>query len=218
MRQVMSPRHVSRVPASVLATWPITCEMHSDFSAWPERETTLQVIPGYQFIYKKVNVGPRRAMSFPCWSDLHRTLWNRYPCTDPLTSPLGTSARITDHEVFLSGIDMQPPTYIGSPLRMRLEQLRSTAQKNRQTMPSINSNQLIDRISLWINSMAPEQRKRRFSIDEVERLAGLLGKYGGPAAHHQIAQALRALGFQPCRDWTKAGRNKRFWKFSGEIK
>jgi len=131
---------------------------------------------------------------------------------------LGTSVRITNSDVFSSGMDMQPPTYIGIPLRMRLEQLRNTAQKNRQSMPSINSNQLVDRISLWINSMAPEQRKRRFSIDEVERLAGLVGKSGGSAAHHQIAQALRALGFQPCRDWTNAGRNKRFWKYSGDSK
>jgi hypothetical protein len=66
--------------------------------------------------------------------------------------------------------------------------------------------------------MAPEQRTRRFSVDEVERLASLVGKHGGRAAHHHIAQALRAMGFQPCRDWTIAGRNKRFWKFSGEMK
>jgi hypothetical protein len=66
--------------------------------------------------------------------------------------------------------------------------------------------------------MAPEQRTRRFSVDEVERLASLVGKNGGRPAHHHIAQALRAMGFQPCRDWTIAGRNKRFWKFSGEMK
>ena len=36
------------------------------------------------------------------------------------------------------------------------------------------------------------------------------------AAHHHIAQALRTLGFQPCRDWTVAGRNKRYWIWSSK--
>lgn len=70
-------------------------------------------------------------------------------------------------------------------------------------------------IAAWCASMSPEERKRRFSLAEVEKLAGLVGKHGGHAAHHYIAQALRAVGFQPCRDWTNAGRNKRFWKLSG---
>lgn len=112
----------------------------------------------------------------------------------------------------------QPPTSIRSPLRAHLEQLRGEAQKRIHTLPPDQATQLRDTIRSWVHSMAPEQRNRRFSIEEVERLAGLVGKHGGHAAHHHIAQALRAVGFQPCRDWTIAGRNKRFWKFSGEIK
>lgn len=52
--------------------------------------------------------------------------------------------------------------------------------------------------------MTPDQRSRRFSTEEVERLAGLVGKHGGRAAHHHIALALRSAGFSPCRDWTVA--------------
>jgi len=113
---------------------------------------------------------------------------------------------------------VQPPTSTRSPLRAHLEQLRAAAQKNMHTLPPNQASLMVDRIWSWVNSMSPEQRTRRFSVDEVERLAGLVGKHGGRAAHHHIARALRAGGFQPCRDWTIAGRNKRFWKYSGEMK
>ena len=62
--------------------------------------------------------------------------------------------------------------------------------------------------------MTPEQRNRRFTLEEIERLAGLVGKFGGRAAHHHIALSLWAIGFSPCRDWTSAGRNKRYWIWS----
>jgi hypothetical protein len=64
--------------------------------------------------------------------------------------------------------------------------------------------------------MTPEQLSRRFKTEEIERLAGLVGKHGGHPAHHHIAQVLRAVGFVSCRDWTVAGRNRRYWKFQGE--
>jgi hypothetical protein len=112
----------------------------------------------------------------------------------------------------------QPPTSTHSPLRTHLEQLRNSAQKTIHTLPPNQANLMSDRIRSWVYSMSPEQRTRRFSVDEVERLAGLVGKHGGRAAHHHIAHALRTSGFQPCRDWTISGRNKRFWKFSGEMK
>jgi hypothetical protein len=115
-------------------------------------------------------------------------------------------------------VPLQPPTSGPVPLRVQLEQLRSAAQKTIHTLPPNHANRIGDRIRSWVNSMSPEQRIRRFSVDEVERLAGLVGKHGGRAAHHHIAHALRASGFQSCRDWTTAGRNKRFWKFSGEMK
>lgn len=117
-----------------------------------------------------------------------------------------------------SRASVQPPTSARSPLRAHLEQLRAAAQKTMHTLPANQVNLMGERIWSWVNSMSPEQRTRRFSVDEIERLAGLVGKHGGRAAHHHIAHALRAVGFQPCRDWTIAGRNKRFWKYSGEMK
>jgi hypothetical protein len=111
---------------------------------------------------------------------------------------------------------VQPPTSAGSPLRHRLEQLRQAAQITAYTRVLSQTERLRDQIKTWFESMTPGQRSRRFSIEEVEVLAGLVGKHGGHAAHHQIAQALRSAGFSPCRDWTVAGRNRRFWKFIGD--
>ena len=115
---------------------------------------------------------------------------------------------------------MQPPTSTDSrnstyvPLRIQLEQLRNAAQYAQHTKPFRHSERLRDQIKAWSESMTPEQRKRRFTIEEIERLAGLMGKFGGRAAHHHIAQSLRAIAFVPRRDWTVAGRNKRYWIWS----
>ena len=114
------------------------------------------------------------------------------------------------------GRRLQPPTSTPSdaPLRIRLERLRAAAQAG-PTSPRVPSHQakLHAQLVDWLASMTPDQRRRRFTLDEVERLAGLIGKRGGRAAHHHIAQVLRRLGFAHRRDWSAAGRNRRFWQF-----
>lgn len=113
---------------------------------------------------------------------------------------------------------MQPPTYkpVRTSLREQLERLRTTARATYAAprvphhLPTLHA-----RLAEWLESMPPDQRRRRFTLDEVERLAGLMGKHGGRAAHHHIAQVLRRLGFAHRRDWSAAGRNRRFWQFEG---
>ena len=105
---------------------------------------------------------------------------------------------------------MQPPTFNSVPLRIQLGQLKHAAAAVRVKHQS-HADKLRDQIKAWSESMTPEQRKRRFTIEEIERLAGLKGKTGGKTAHHHIAQSLRAIAFVPRRDWTVAGRNKRYW-------
>ena len=101
-------------------------------------------------------------------------------------------------------MNVQPPTYTHAPLRARLEQLRHAAQRGTYTRPPSQTEQFRSLICRWSETMTPDQRSRRFSTEEVERLAGLVGKHGGRAAHHHIALALRSAGFSPCRDWTVA--------------
>lgn len=113
---------------------------------------------------------------------------------------------------------MQPPTSSPGPLRAHLYQLLRNAQQRSPTLPINQVDLFSNSIRSWVNSMAPEQRTRRFSIDEVALLACLKGKHGGRPAHHHIAQALRMQGFECYRDWTTRGRNKRFWKFTDSVK
>lgn len=112
---------------------------------------------------------------------------------------------------------LPPPTSGPVPLRVQLEQLRRSSERFIHTKPLRHTDRLREQIKVWSESMTPEQRKRRFTMEEIERLAGLVGKLGRGAAHHHIAQSLRAIGFSPCRDWTVAGRNKRYWIWSSEL-
>jgi hypothetical protein len=111
-------------------------------------------------------------------------------------------------------VPLQPPTSGPVPLRVQLERLKRTSERVFHTKPLRHTDRLREQIKTWSESMTPEQLTRRFSTDEIERLAGLIGKHGGRAAHHHMAQALRAVGFTPCRDWTVAGRNRRYWIWS----
>lgn len=111
---------------------------------------------------------------------------------------------------------MQPPTCKTLPLRIQLAQLRQAAAESVGINHQSQTDKLSDQIKTWSESMTPEQRKRRFTMEEIERLAGLMGKFGGRAAHHHIAQSLLAIGFDSRRDWTAAGRNKRYWIWSKE--
>ncbi len=115
---------------------------------------------------------------------------------------------------------MQPPTYkqTSTPLRMQMQQLRMVAKFDVTRGQVNHDNTIREKIKAWQASMTPEQIKRRFTLAEVERLAGITGKHGGRVAHHQIASALRTLGFESKRDWTTAGRNRRYWNYLGECK
>jgi hypothetical protein len=61
----------------------------------------------------------------------------------------------------------------------------------------------------WFESMPPASRQRRFTLEEIcIRLRGL---YRDRPALRVIAAAMRRLGWTEGRDWTNAGRNRRFW-------
>jgi ABC-type hemin transport system substrate-binding protein len=111
---------------------------------------------------------------------------------------------------------MQPPTSNSVPLRIQLAQLKQASVEAVRVKHQSHRDKLRDQIKAWSESMTPEQRNRRFSTEEIERLAGLKGKTGGRTAHHHIAMALREVGLKPYRDWTVAGRNRRYWKIQGE--
>jgi hypothetical protein len=123
---------------------------------------------------------------------------------------------------------MQPPTKIiamtaYTPLRQHLQSLKSQAQAATTTHRSHHRDAdilrgLEHKLSTWKASMTTQEQRRGFTTAEIIVLAQLQGKHRPLPGDRLVSLALRAIGFQPCRDWTIAGRNKRFWKFSGELK
>jgi hypothetical protein len=72
---------------------------------------------------------------------------------------------------------------------------------------------LEDQIKRWWANVPLSLRYRRFQLAEI---AGQCqGRSGGKPANREVAAALRTLGWREFRDWTSAGRNKRFWRFEG---
>lgn len=64
-------------------------------------------------------------------------------------------------------------------------------------------------IQHWYANEPPAFRDRKYSMAEfVIRFAG---RFRPKPATRLIAEALRALGWTEHRDWTRAGRNRRYW-------
>jgi hypothetical protein len=68
-------------------------------------------------------------------------------------------------------------------------------------------------IVAWSKTLTPAQRHRRYSLEEICTLAKLPGQRNdAPPAQWAIGPALRNAGFEPRRDWTANGRNRRYWQ------
>ena len=99
-----------------------------------------------------------------------------------------------------------------TPIRDQLAQLKADAEACRESvLLKSGDDRLVHEINVWLKTMSPQQQYRKFTIDEVVTLAQLTGTYQASPAKREVAQALRALGFRPCRDWSTAGRNRRYW-------
>lgn len=60
----------------------------------------------------------------------------------------------------------------------------------------------------WVN-LPPVMQERPFQIIEIA--AQCRGCYRDKPALRSVAAALRVLGWSELRDWSNAGRNRRFW-------
>lgn len=64
-------------------------------------------------------------------------------------------------------------------------------------------------IQAWFASMPPAVRQRRYQIEEfIVRFPGVYRERSSPKV---IGAALRSLGWEQKRDWSRAGRNRRYW-------
>jgi len=114
---------------------------------------------------------------------------------------------------------MQPPVQY-QPLMAQLEQISkrvNTQQVSKiyQHVMRSSTEQYVDLIRIWQSQQSPIQQIRMFTIDELIQLVSLKGMYKGQASHRYVAEALRRCGFISKRDWSKAGRNKRYWVWRG---
>ena len=113
-----------------------------------------------------------------------------------------------------------PPPLIYRPLREQLDQLREQTLGSAKSGPFVEKKcqQIVDEyttlIRNWQDQATPIQRLRLFTIDELIRLANLSGRFRVHASHRYTGEALRRCGFKQKRDWTAAGRNKRYWIWS----
>jgi hypothetical protein len=110
---------------------------------------------------------------------------------------------------------MQPPLIYES-IKETVNRLKTEAMSERgtsvQALPKGSiSDEYVGLIQMWVNRLPPVQRYRQFTIDEVIALATLTGHFRPAASLRYTGEALRRCGFVQKRDWTVAGRNKRFW-------
>jgi hypothetical protein len=118
---------------------------------------------------------------------------------------------------------VQPPV-ISPTLREQVSALVNAAQESKlYSLPGAKPiDSIADRyfvqITAWTYGLSPVQRSRRYSIGEVMLLAALKGHFRDHASLRYTGEALRRCGFTQKRDWTAAGRNKRYWQLVGDEK
>lgn len=170
---------------------------------------------------------PNMRVSRRAWRPLHtRVLARRRITTSSDVMPVWRATRLTalcTQEK--TSFCVQPPRQEATmpTLLDHLRQLKAQAEEPPTQEPSAQSHthatplgHLIQPIQAWLDAMTPQQRQRRFTIHEVVSLAHLRGITRPRPPDRDVAKALRAIGFHPCRDWTRAGRNTRHWTLTGE--
>ena len=114
---------------------------------------------------------------------------------------------------------MQPPLVYesirGVVHRLKTEALSAQASPVQSLPKESIPDEYVERIQTWVNRLPPVQRRRQFTIAEVIALATLPGHFRPNASLRYTGEALRRCGFKQKRDWTAAGRNKRYWQFVG---
>ncbi len=68
---------------------------------------------------------------------------------------------------------------------------------------------LTDQIETLMRTLSPAQRNRHFTMNEF--VARLQGRYSTRPHPMNVGTALRQLGWQTRRDWTRDGGGRRVW-------
>lgn len=112
---------------------------------------------------------------------------------------------------------MQPPR-MRPWLLQQIDDLKAQASRQAEVTPSsmpppknpcppVDYKTLIQR---WYDMEAPALRQRKYSMSEF--ILRFTGRFRPKPAARLVAEALRELGWTEHRDWTRAGRNRRYWR------
>lgn len=115
---------------------------------------------------------------------------------------------------------MQPPETKGGYLLQSLLELKAQAEAQQPAAPVSTSpvstfpqhDRYRQAVAAWLAAMTPIQRARAYNLDEIVKLSGLHGVNGKAASPQLVGNALHACGFVRMRDWTVAGRNRRYFR------
>lgn len=110
-----------------------------------------------------------------------------------------------------------PPPPMKPILKKEIDQLIARASRQAQvTPPALPASQItcppVDYKKLvqqWYDKEPPALRNRKYSMAEF--VIRFTGRFRPRPATRLIAEALRELGWTEHRDWTRAGRNRRYW-------
>ena len=111
-------------------------------------------------------------------------------------------------------VTVQPPVIratIQDAVNRLVREAASTPLPHTHLASGSISDSYVAQITSWSQQLTPAQLSRKYSMEEVMTLAGLKGRYRDHASVRYTGEALRRCGFVTKRDWTTAGRNKRFW-------
>jgi hypothetical protein len=103
-------------------------------------------------------------------------------------------------------------------VRSRFEAIKAEAEAEYQQLPICNdiATMFTVKLEAWVKTMTPAQLSAKRTIAEIINLAGLTGRTKDAASVQQAGIALRRAGFEPTRDYTKGGHNRRYWIYKDQ--
>lgn len=98
-------------------------------------------------------------------------------------------------------------------VRSRFEAIKAEAEAANQKLQMCYdiATEFTTKIEAWVKTMTPAQLSAKRTISEIISLTGLSGRTKDAASVQQAGIALRRAGFEPTRDYTKGGHNRRYW-------
>ena len=108
---------------------------------------------------------------------------------------------------------MSQPQEKFDTVRSRFQALKAEAEASQSPFNSCAdiSTEFTAKLEAWVKTLTPTQLSAKRTIAEIIQLAGLSGRTKYAASVQQTGIALRRAGFEPTRDYTKGGHNRRYW-------